>query len=39
MHTMEYAITLVTDCVQIFVTLKTVAHQAPLSMEFFRQEY
>ena len=25
--------------VQLFVTLWTVAHQAPLSMEFFRQEY
>ena len=25
--------------VQLFVTLLTVAHQAPLSMEFFRQEY
>ena len=25
--------------VQFFVTQKTVAHQAPLSMEFFRQEY
>ena len=26
-------------CVQLFVTLMTVAHQAPLSMEFSRQEY
>ena len=25
--------------VQLFVTLWTVAHQAPLSMEFSRQEY
>ena len=25
--------------VQLFVTLCTVAHQAPLSMEFSRQEY
>ena len=25
--------------VQLFATLWTVAHQAPLSMEFFRQEY
>ena len=25
--------------VQLFVTPWTVAHQAPLSMEFFRQEY
>ena len=24
--------------VQVFVTLWTVAHQAPLSVEFFRQE-
>ena len=27
------------SCVQLFVTPWTVAHQAPLSMEFFRQEY
>ena len=27
------------SCVQLFVTLWTVAHQAPLSMGFFRQEY
>ena len=26
-------------CVQLFVTLRTVAHQAPLSMGFSRQEY
>ena len=26
-------------CVQLFVTSKTVALQAPLSMEFFRQEH
>ena len=25
--------------VQLFVTPWTVAHQAPLSMEFYRQEY
>ena len=25
--------------VQLFATPRTVAHQAPLSMEFFRQEY
>ena len=25
--------------VQLFVTLWTIAHQAPLSMEFSRQEY
>ena len=25
--------------VQIFATLWTVAHQSPVSMEFFRQEY
>ena len=27
------------SCVQLFVTLWTVALQAPLSMEFSRQEY
>ena len=27
------------SCVQLFVTLRTVASQAPLSMEFFSQEY
>ena len=27
------------SCVQLFVTLWTVAHQAPLSMKFSRQEY
>ena len=27
------------SCVKLFVTLWTVAHQAPLSMEFSRQEY
>ena len=27
------------SCVQLFVTLWTVAHQFPLSMEFSRQEY
>ena len=27
------------SCVQLFVTLWTVAQQAPLSMEFSRQEY
>ena len=27
------------SCVQLFVTLWTVAHQAPPSMGFFRQEY
>ena len=27
------------SCVQLFVTLRTVAHQAPLSMGFSRQEY
>ena len=25
-------------CVRLAVTLRTVAHQAPLSMEFYRQE-
>ena len=27
------------SCIQLFVTLWTVARQAPLSMEFSRQEY
>ena len=27
------------SCVQLFVTPWTVAHKAPLSMEFSRQEY
>ena len=27
------------SCVQLFATQWTVAHQAPLSMEFSRQEY
>ena len=27
------------SCVQLFVTLWTVIHQAPLSMKFSRQEY
>ena len=27
------------SCVQLFVTPWTVAHQAPLSLEFSRQEY
>ena len=27
------------SCVQLFATPWTVAHQAPLSMGFFRQEY
>ena len=27
------------SCVQFFVTLQTIAHQAPLSMGFSRQEY
>ena len=27
------------SCVQLFATPWTVAHQAPLSIEFFRQEY
>ena len=27
------------SCVQLFVTSYTVAHRAPLSMEFSRQEY
>ena len=30
---------LIITCVQLFVTLWTVAHQASLSMEFSRQEY
>ena len=27
------------SCVRLFATLRTVACQAPLSMEFYRQEY
>ena len=27
------------SCVQLFVTPRTVAHQVPLSIGFFRQEY
>ena len=27
------------SCVRLFATLQTAAHQAPLSMEFSRQEY
>ena len=27
------------SCVQLFATLWTIAHQAPLSLEFSRQEY
>ena len=27
------------SCVQLFAAAYTVVHQAPLSMEFFRQEY
>ena len=27
------------SCVQLFATAWTAAHQIPLSMEFFRQEY
>ena len=27
------------NCMQLFMTLWTVAHQAPLSMEFYRQEH
>ena len=27
------------SCVQLCATLRTVAHQTPLSMGFFRQEY
>ena len=29
----------VLSCAQLFATPRTVAHQAPLSMEFSRQEY
>ena len=29
----------VLSCIQLFVSPWTVAHQAPLSVEFFRQEY
>ena len=34
-----YTCACVLSCVQLFVTPWTVAHQAPLSMEFSRQEY
>ena len=27
------------SCVHLFVTLWTIAHKSPLSMEFLRQEY
>ena len=27
------------SCVRLFATPRTVAHQVPLSMEFYRQEY
>ena len=27
------------SCVQLFATLWTIVHQAPLTMEFSRQEY
>ena len=27
------------SCVQLFVTPQSVAHQAPLSMEFSKEEY
>ena len=30
---------LLQSCIQLFVTLWTVAHQAPLSMRFSRKEY
>ena len=30
---------LIIQCVQLFVTLWTVAHQAPVSLGFSRQEY
>ena len=30
---------LLLSCVQLFLTLWTVAHQAPLSVEFSRQKY
>ena len=34
-----YTPTRVLSCVQLFATPWTVAHQAPLPMEFSRQEY
>ena len=34
-----YLYTHVLICIQLFATPWTVAHQAPLSMGFFRQEY
>ena len=38
MYTMEYRLCLLSG-VHVFVTPWTVAHQTPLSMEFFRHEY
>ena len=35
----SYMCVLVTQCVQLFATPLTVAHQAPLPMGFSRQEY
>ena len=39
MVTIVHAVLSCFNCVQLFATLWTVAHQAPLSMGFSRQEY
>ena len=39
MHVYIYIYMCVLSCVWLFATPRTVAHQAPLSMEFSRQEY
>ena len=36
---MRFVVVQSLSCVQLFATQWTVAHQAPLSMEFSRQEY
>ena len=36
---LQSALTQSLQCVRLFATLWTIAHQAPLSMGFFRQEY
>ena len=38
-YTCVFVYTYVLCCIQLFATSWTVAHQAPLSMEFSRQEY
>ena len=38
-HRMTMCVCCRFGCTQLFATLWTVAHQAPLPMEFSRQEY